>query len=540
MPASTSAAINAEVSPIATGQLINGQWQRQGDQYFQAANPATDTLLPERFYNASQAELDLAVSAAQQAFADLATRPAAFRATLLARMAQELEQDKAQIIERAVAETALAPARIEGELGRTCGQLRLFANLLNDGNWQAPVIDSALPERQPLPRPDLRLSYVALGPVAVYSASNFPLAFSVAGGDSASALAAGCPVIVKGHPAHPGTSALVAEALRRALQAEGAHPGCFALLQSNDRHFSHALIRHPGIAAGGFTGSVAAGRDLFNSASQRPHPIPFYGELGSTNPVFILPGALRQDEAKLAQGLAASITQGAGQFCTNPGLVIALRSKGLERLLKHLSEAISQQSAQTMLSKRIWQSYQTRCEWLAQRPGLQLLAQGQKGGVNQAQAQLLKVSASQWLAQPDLEEENFGPSSLVIECESETELLAVAARLHGHLTATLHLQEHDHSLAAHLCPILANKVGRILANGFPTGVEVCHAMQHGGPYPASSDSRSTSVGSRAILRFVRPLCWQNMPDALLPEALQADNPQGLVRLIDGCLSGTQA
>ncbi|PXF31583.1 hypothetical protein WH50_09110 [Pokkaliibacter plantistimulans] len=524
---------------LSPQQLINGQWTSSGTEVFSALNPATHNPLPESFFEATEAELNSAVAVAGEAFEILQEYGYSERAALLDCIADKLAAHQAVIVQRAMQETGLPEGRLNGEMGRTCHQLRMFAGVLRAGDWLHLALDSALPERQP-PRPDIRLMPVPLGPVAVFGASNFPLAFSTAGGDTASALAAGCPVIVKGHPAHPGTAALVAEVIAEALAESEMPAGCFALLQGRSPALSQKLVAHPGIKAVGFTGSLKVGRLLFDIACQRPEPIPFYGELGSSNPVFLLSHALALRGAVIAQDFVASLTLGCGQFCTNPGLLIAVKGEALEQLKAQLQELIPAQPWQTMLTPAIAANYEQQLASLKLQQGVAVLAEARPGHPDQSHghACILHTSARDWLANPHLEEEIFGPCSLLVECDSHKQMLQVARRLSGHLTATLQGETADQQEAQPLVRILMNRVGRLLYNGYPTGVEVCHGMQHGGPYPAATDSRSTSVGANAIQRFVRPVCLQNLPDGLLPVALKTSNPLNTSRTVDGQLKVT--
>jgi NADP-dependent aldehyde dehydrogenase len=409
-------------------------------------------------------------------------------------------------------ETGLPQARLQGERARTCGQLRIFARTVLAGEWLDVRVDQAQPARQPLPRADLRQRQIPLGPVAVFGASNFPLAFSVAGGDTASALAAGCPVIVKAHSAHPGTSELVGQAIVRAVQQCGLPAGVFALLFGSGREVGQGLVSNPHIKAVGFTGSRAGGLALCHSAQQRAEPIPVYAEMSSTNPVFLLPAALQARGEVLAQGFVASLTQGAGQFCTNPGLLVAVQGPALEQFVATAAELLQHSAAQTMLTPGIWAAYQDGVDSLSRHAST--VAKGVlPTGPNQCQAQLLRVSAAEYLANPALQAEVFGAAALIVQCRDEAERLQLAEALEGQLTATLQLDDDDIALARSLLPVLERKAGRILVNGWPTGVEVCDAMVHGGPFPATSDVRSTSVGTAAIQRFLRPVCYQDLPDA---------------------------
>ncbi|MBY4675631.1 aldehyde dehydrogenase (NADP(+)) [Marinobacterium arenosum] len=503
---------------------------------FQAQDPRLNQPLPGLFPENGDQEVAAAAEAAAAAFLPYSQLSDRQRALLLDCIAEQLEQRREAIVARACAETALPELRINGELSRTTGQLQLFANLLRDGSWVRASIDRADPTRQPLAKPDIRLIQQPLGPVAVFGASNFPLAFSVAGGDTASALAAGCPVIVKGHPAHPGTSELVGRAINAAIEACGLPAGVFSLLSGTRHQLGATLVQHPAIQAVGFTGSLGAGRALFDLASRRPQPIPFYGELGSVNPVYLLPAALQQNGAALASEFVQSLNMGCGQFCTNPGLLIAIDSPALEAFQAQAAQLLSKQPARPMLTAAIGRSYRRQLEQLRAHPATRQIGQGQPGDDIQVQTALFKVSADTWLADPMLEEEVFGPCALLVCCRDADQLLAVTRRLQGHLTSTLHGAQANDPLTGQLMALLPHKVGRILFDGWPTGVEVCHSMTHGGPYPAATDSRSSSVGSRAIERWVRPVSYQNTPDPLLPPALQNANPLGIWRQIDGQLS----
>ncbi|EXJ12482.1 NADP-dependent fatty aldehyde dehydrogenase [Nitrincola nitratireducens] len=441
-----------------------------------------------------------------------------------------------QLVERAMLETGLPQARIEGERGRTINQLRLFADVVRAGRWLDARLDSALPERTP-PRSDLRMRYIPLGPVGVFGASNFPLAFSVAGGDTASAFAAGCPVVVKAHSAHPGTSELVGRAIQAAVKQANLPEGVFSLLYGSGQQIGVGLVQHPLIKAIGFTGSRQGGEALMKVAAARPEPIPVYAEMSSINPVFLMPSALENRAESLATGFVASLTMGAGQFCTNPGLVIGLESEGLNVFLNQTVASLEQINAQTMLTPGIFKAYSQGISHLQQHPQVQQVAIGlDSKGENQCVAGFYETTAVAFLQDKSLTEEVFGASSLLIRCQTMDEYLAVAKALEGQLTATVQLDSADYDQAVPLLSVLERKAGRVLCNGYPTGVEVCHAMVHGGPFPSTSDSRTTSVGSAAIQRFLRPVCYQDWPAELLPSVLQDANPFGLMRLIDGKVS----
>lgn len=514
--------------------IIGNSTSAEGTETFTAVNPATGAGLDAAFHIATEAEVNRAVELAAQAFSPYRGLPAEARAKFLERIAEEIVELGDALLELANRETALPLPRLTGERGRTVGQLKMFAALLREGSWVEARIDHALPDRQPLPRPDLRRMLLPLGPVAVFGASNFPFAFSVAGGDTASALAAGCPVVVKAHPAHPGTSELVARAIGRAALVTGMPDGVFSMVHGM-KETGLALVRHPKLEAVGFTGSLGAGRALYDAAAVRPKPIPVYAEMGSVNPVFVLPGALQERGEKIAEGLAQSVTLGVGQFCTNPGVVVGLQSEGLTGFLRTAADRLSAAAPGTMLYPHIQQAFTQGTERLKSAAGVRTEAEPQTAADatrTQANAMLFSTDAAHFLGQHDLREEVFGPASLVVACGTPDELESVANSLEGQLTATVHANAEDLKRYRGLIAILETKVGRLLFNGFPTGVEVSPAMQHGGPYPATSDSRTTSVGTAAILRFVRPLCYQDCPQELLPAELQDANPLHIWRLVD--------
>jgi len=521
-----------------TGELLLGaQAVRGAAGELRAFDPARGVVLEPAFGGATAAQVRQACDLAAAAFDTYRATAPELRAQFLEAIAARIEMLGDTLIVRAMAETALPRARLEGERARTIGQLRLFADVLRAGYWHGATIDRALPERAPLPRPDLRRRNIAIGPVAVFGASNFPLAFSVAGGDTAAALAAGCPVVVKGHPAHPGTSELVGRAVQMAVQQCALPEGVFSLVQGAAHGVGEALVDHPAIRAVGFTGSRGGGLALMRRAAGRPEPIPVYAEMSSINPVYLLPGALRERSAALGEGFVESLTQGVGQFCTNPGLLIAVDGPDLATFVAAAQRALSAKVAGTMLTAGIHAAYQAGMAGLEAVAGVEVLARGQAGdGPGTARASLFATTAECFFAQPRLQDEIFGPASLLVRCRDFAEVLQVSERLDGQLTATLQMTEADTEMARRLLPLLERKAGRILANGFPTGVEVSHAMVHGGPFPATSDSRTTSVGSAAIERFLRPVCYQNLPDVLLPAPVIRENPLGLLRMTDGKFS----
>lgn len=446
------------------------------------------------------------------------------KAAFLEAVADEILALGDELLETAHRETHLPAARLTGERARTVGQLKMFATLVRDGAWVEARIDTALPERQPMPRPDLRRMLIPLGPVAVFGASNFPFAFSVAGGDTAAAFAAGCPVIVKAHPAHPETSDLTARAMRQAVQKCALPSGVFALLHGGP-DVSLELVRHPFLEAVGFTGSLSAGRALFDAAAARPKPIPVYAEMGSINPVFVLPGAV---SPALAEKLAASVTLGVGQFCTNPGVVVGIGGKNWDEFAAATAAKVAAMPDAAMLTARLAENYAREVDERGKSV--------QRETPESSQGAVFSTTAAEFLANPHLADEIFGPETLLVACADERELRAVAQGLTGQLTATVHAAPEELEQHRELVEILQTKVGRLIFGGFPTGVEVSPAMQHGGPFPATTDSKTTSVGTAAIARFARPICWQDAPAELLPPELQDANPRGIWRLVDGALT----
>jgi len=531
-----------EAAVLAGLSLVGERSAEKNGKGFQARSPIDGVLLEPLFFPAAAADLEDAAKKAQEAAPEYSAVEPQARAAFLRRIAQELSDIGAALVERAHLETGLPLPRLQGELGRTTGQLRLFAEVLEEGSWVNARIDEADRERKPVPKPDLRSMLRPLGPVAVFGASNFPLAFSVAGGDTASALAAGNPVIVKAHPAHPGTSELAGRAIGRAVAACGLPAGVFSLLFDSGIEVGVALVEHPVVKAVAFTGSPAGGKALMKLAASRPEPIPCYAEMGSTNPLFLLPGALSERAAELAKGLQTSFTLGSGQFCTKPGVVF-VPQEGSAEFVAQLQAGVATLGAQGMLTHTIAGKYNQAVRKRMDDAQAELLAGSQ--AVVQADAvaevaagapTLFRVSLEQFLRHPELGEEVFGPTTLLVHYGELAELVEAARGLEGHLTATVHGNDADLAGAGALLRVLETKVGRILFNGFPTGVEVCHAMVHGGPFPATSDGRSTSVGTQAILRFTRPVCYQDFTDAALPAALKRANPAGIMRLVNGTLT----
>ncbi|MFM2587818.1 aldehyde dehydrogenase (NADP(+)) [Vibrio sp. TBV020] len=500
------------------------------NQTFRALNPATEQSLPGDFAQHNQADVNLAASAANEVAKSFRQTSPQVRSMLLQTIADCLEEQREAIVERANLESALPPARLNGELSRTTAQLRLFAGVVEGGLWQEAIFDTANPQREPLPKPDLRRQNIGLGPVAVFGASNFPLAFSTAGGDTASALAAGCPVVVKGHPAHPGTSDIVAQCIAKALDAQGLPQAIFTLLQGTSHELGQAVVSHPAIKAVGFTGSIHGGRALFDLAQRRAEPIPFYGELGASNPVFILSHRMNENAQSLAEEYVLSMNMGCGQFCTKPAVVFVSQSDATEKFLATVRDGITQQPGQTMLTCGIKQNYLIQSEERANQRGLTRTQSQPESGVP---SMLFETTSDEWRNNPQWQEEIFGPQSIIVVCENDQDMVQLGQSLAGSLTATIHADEEDYSIAGQLLADLEEVAGRIVFNGWPTGVEVSYAMVHGGPYPASTMPASTSVGAEAIKRWLRPVAYQSVPEALLPDALKSQNPLSVRQSVDG-------
>jgi len=519
-----------------SGRSLIGSHEAAGaGEAMYATDPATGQRLQPEFIAATAEEVERAVRLAHEAFEVYGLVSGRDRAAFLRTIASKIESDASAIIERASQETALPQARLQGETARTCGQLRMFAQVAEEGSWVNARIDRADPDRKPIPKPDIRSMLRPLGPVVVFGASNFPLAFSVAGGDTASAFAAGNPVIVKAHPAHPGTSELVGRAIQQSVIERGLPEGVSSLLFDGGTRVAAELVRHSRVKAVGFTGSRTAGKALMNIAASRPDPIPFYAEMSSTNPVFILPRAVRERAATIAAGLHSSFTMGAGQFCTKPGVVFLSQDSAASVFADKLRELVVGTPAPHLLTKTIYSSYDYAIAKRKTDSTVKLVAEGMQGSADNGftvRPTLFETDAPSFPGS-DLDEEIFGPTTLLVQHSSHDQILAIARALEGHLTATIHGTEEDLLEYSDLIAILETKVGRILFNGFPTGVEVTHAMVHGGPYPATSDGRSTSVGSQAIYRFARPVCYQGFPDEALPDVLKNANPLGIWRMIDG-------
>ena len=490
--------------------LIAGEWIKS-DQTF-SSDPAHG---PAHKFSIGTPELvRQACEASEAAFMSYGYSSRESRAAFLNAIADEIEARAEAITEIGTQESGLPEARLQGERGRTTGQLRLFAEHILKGDYLDRRHDPALPDRTPLPRPDMKMIQRPIGPVAVFGASNFPLAFSTAGGDTAAALAGGCPVVVKGHSAHPGTGEIIAEAIHAAIQKTGMHPGVFSLIQGGKRDVGTALVQHPVIQAVGFTGSLVGGRALFDLCAQRPEPIPFFGELGSVNPVFVLPRAIQARGADIGSGWAGSLMMGAGQFCTNPGIAVVL--PGADTMVAATEAALRVAASQTMLSDGIADAYSSGVGRVSNNANTtELIGTASEG--REARPYLYRVSASDWLADQNLQEEVFGPLGIVVEAQDVAQMAEIAKSIQGQLTCTIHMDDGDSDHAKTLMPLIERKAGRVLINGFPTGVEVADSMVHGGPYPASTNFGATSVGTLSIRRFLRPVCYQNVPDSLLPQ-----------------------
>ena len=526
---------------INGSQLIAGQESREGAKTFSSVNPRTRQVGELSFSEATRSEIGRAVAFAQSAFKETRNYPPMKLAGFLDCVAEEIEALGDQLLQVADEETGLGLPRLTGERGRTTGQLRKFGALLREGSYVEAIIDSAQPDRQPLPRQAIQRMLIPIGPVAVFSASNFPFAFAVAGGDTASAFAAGCPVVVKGHPSHPRTSELFGRAINRAVAAMKFPAGFFSLIQGQRVDVGQALVTHPGITAVGFTGSLRAGRAIYNAAAGRPNPIPVYAEMGSVNPVVILPGAIAGQNEELAAQLVASLTLGSGQFCTNPGLIMVLESPETETFIADVTAKMAAAQPGVLLNAQIEQGVDLAVNRTLENSSVSLLTGGEKvEGAPVCYANtVMQTTAAAFLADPEMQEEHFGPVTLFVVANSKDELLQCVEGLDGNLTASVHAASSELELAEILLDQLKEKAGRLILNGFPTGVEVVYAMQHGGPFPATTAPGTTSVGMTAIKRFMRPVAFQGIPDHLLPPALQKNNPLGIWRIVDEQYSNAQ-
>ncbi|TFD87792.1 aldehyde dehydrogenase (NADP(+)) [Cryobacterium serini] len=534
MTVPTGTTVTTETTDLTGSCLIGGAAVRGNHGEVVGVNPVTGETLTPSYGLAGVVEVDRAAELAWTAFASYRKTAPAARAAFLETIADNIAALGSELTDRVIAETGLSLPRVLGETGRTVGQLRLFAGVLREGNFHGARIDQAQPDRAPLARPDIRLQSIALGPVAVFGASNFPLAFSVAGGDTASALAAGCPVIVKAHSAHPGTSELIGGAIRAAVVQHDLPEGVFSLLYGSGSVLGAALVTHPRIKAIGFTGSRSGGLALVAAAASRPEPIPVYAEMSSINPVFVLPGALAHNAAGLGEQWVASVVTGTGQLCTSPGLVFVPEGADGQEFTAAASAAVQKLSATPMLTAGIRDAFDRGASRFRKHTGVQNLADGAADNavVVGAAPQIFATDAATFLADRALQEEVFGPASLVVTVRDTAQMVQILAGLEGQLTVTLHTNA-DEPGSAELLDAAELRAGRVLFNGWPTGVEVVSAMVHGGPFPATSNAQGTSVGTLAIDRFLRPVSYQNVPAALLPEALQDDNPLGIVRQHNG-------
>ncbi len=520
---------------MITGKnYIGNDLTATGDSTYATFNPKENTQTDWKLFEATEDEINKAAQKAKDAFAGYKDLSGAKKAEFLIAIAEEIEALGDELIETYMIESGLPEGRARGERGRTMSQLKSFATLLQEGSWVEATIDTAQPDREPLPKVDIRKMLVPIGPIAVFGSSNFPFAFSTAGGDTASALAAGCPVIVKSHPMHAATGELVSSAVIKAAKRTGMPDGVFSNLNSSGIEVGKKLVLHPSIKGVGFTGSIKGGMALYRLANEREEPIPVFAEMGSINPVVVFPSALEDKEANWAQKYAGSITLGAGQFCTNPGLILGIEGETMNSFIKKLGEEISQLDPTCMLHPNIHKNFESGKQELSNQGGVDVVAEyTADASPNFAKQKVLSIAGAEFLKNPKLHEEVFGPFSIVVRCTDANELNAVIGRLEGQLTGTLLGDESEMSTYTDTIDALQSKVGRIIFNGVPTGVEVCPSMQHGGPFPASSDSRFTSVGTSAIKRWVRPVSFQNWPHDLLPDALKNNNPLNLMRLLNG-------
>ena len=515
-------------------QLVAGEWISAGGNFLNAVNPATGETLAPAFAHATDAEVDAALRAAQRAFVVMRGLSVERRIQLLEAIAAQIMALGDELLQRAQLETGLPPARLTGERARTCNQLKHFADVLREGSWTNAVIDTAEPQRQPLPKPDVRRVARPIGPVVVFGAGNFPFAYGACGGDTASALAAGNPVVVKAHERHPGVNEMFAHAVLAALKECNLPAEIFGLVQGPGATVGQALVQHPATQAVGFTGSKRAGRALFDLAAARPVPIPVFAEMGSLNPLVILPGAIAERGEAIAAGLAQSITAGAGQFCTKPGLVFVIGNAAAENFVAQLAKQMASVPATTMLADTMQKNFCAATFVFQKISGVKTVLTNAPSGFAAMPPQLFAVDSATWRAHGELHEEAFGPGAVVVRCRDVADLRETLALTGGNLTATLQTGATDSATdVRELAQLLESHAGRVVFNGFPTGVEVCHAMVHGGPYPATSAPATTSVGALAIQRFVRPVCFQNAPDALLPVELQNANPRGIWRTVNG-------
>lgn len=515
---------------------IAGRWSLDESQVFSGENPRTSERIDPAFYEASRDEIDEALAQASKVFDAYRKTSPEQRAELLLTFAREVAAAKEELIQRAGWETGLPAGKLEAEWKRVIWQAELFAKMVREQEWQRPICNLGNPFREGSPKPDVRQLLQPVGPVVVFGASNFPLAISVGGTDTVSALAAGCPVVVKAHPAHPGTSELVASCMIRALDQCHLPASVFSMIQGTSHETGAALVTHPETAAVAFTGSLRGGRALFDLASRRRCPIPFYGELGSVNPVFVLPDKLKREHGNFAKAFVQSLTMGVGQYCTNPGIVVLSNRNGIEELYREIEALVSQVEPQTMLHRGIKKAFDLGVKRWSKTQGVHLVASGiqEKDPLaNQAMTQVYATTFENFMQLEALREEVFGPASLIVVCEGDDEVLDLASSFGGQLTASIHGTAKDLLHVEPLLRVLERKVGRVIFDGFGTGIEVCEAMHHGGPYPASTHAGYTSIGHQSIYRFVKPVSYQNAPQTLLPKVLKSENPDGIQRFVDG-------
>ncbi len=517
--------------------FIGNDTSRNGDVFFKGYDPIKNKELEPAYPEASNEEISLAVEKAVKAFSLFRKTTAAQRQNFLQSIADEILMLGDDLIYCCMNETALSFDRLTGERTRTVNQLKMFADLITKDFWNDVRIDRAIPNKKPVPKKDIRQMQIPIGPVAVFGAGNFPLAFSVAGGDTASALAAGCPVVYKAHPGHPATSEMIAHAIIKAVKKSKMPDGVFSLVNGLSTRVGEKLVSNPNIKAVGFTGSFKGGKALFDLAALRDEPIPVYAEMGSTNPIFLLPMALRNNADYIVEGIINSFTLGSGQFCTNPGLIIISKSDDTSKFLEKLGKRTGLLSPAFMLSKRMKDNFENGINKLQSIKDVKVISKGIKAlGSCETTSYLLETTAKQFVNNENLEMEVFGPSTLIVLAKDKNEIQTIATKLGGHLTASIHCNdEKELSEYMELVETLTYKVGRLIINDYPTGVEVCDSMHHGGPYPATSDVRFTSVGTAAIKRWLRPVSFQNFPERLLPDALKNSNPENIYRLIDGIL-----
>jgi len=519
---------------MITGKnYIGNEQSATGSKTYSTFDPKLNMATEWNFYEATEDEIDAAATKAYNAFQEYKNFSGSKKADFLIAIAEEIEALGDELISTYTKESGLPEGRAKGERGRTMGQLKAFATLLKEGSWVEATIDTAQPEREPFPKLDIRKMLFPIGPIAVFGSSNFPFAFSTAGGDTASALAAGCPVIVKSHPMHAGTGELVSSAILKAADSTGMPDGVFSNLNSSGIEVGQQLVLHPKVKGVGFTGSIKGGTALYKLANERNEPIPVFAEMGSINPVVALPSALSENGTEWAKKYAGSITLGAGQFCTNPGLILGIKNTSLNQFIEVLGTEIEKLEPSCMLHPNIHNNFEKGKQELSTQDGTDVIASYETAvDPNYGQQKVLTVNGSDFLENPKLHQEVFGPFSIVVQCANANELTDILHQLEGQLTGTILGDASEIKTFEEVVDALQSRVGRIIFNGVPTGVEVCPSMLHGGPFPASTDSRFTSVGTSAIKRWVRPVSYQNWPQQSLPDALKNDNPLHIMRIVD--------